>query len=175
MEPPMENYEIVGEEGEEHEQQPSDEACKPLLVEAEWPGIEDEEIKNSKTPLIARIFKTSSSVSQIALPDIEQTVEGSGNSPKPIRCLATPRVVRKIGIVAEQTPIWNILQPPTIASLFAIIVGMVPGIKNFVFGYDAPLSFVSDSLEILAGAMVPSVMLILGVYNTKCNSTGSYR
>lgn len=162
MEPPLEYYEIVGEEGEKHEQQQSDEASKPLLVEAEWPGIEDEEIENSKTPLIARIFKASSIVSQTALPDIQQGVEYSGNSPVPIRCLATPRVVRKMRIVAEQTPIWNILQPPTIASLLAIIVGMVPGIKNFVFGYDAPLSFLSDSLEILAGAMVPSVMLILG-------------
>lgn len=162
MEPPLEYYEIVGEEGGKHEQQPSDEASKPLLVEAEWLGIEDEEIENSRTPLIARIFKASSSVSQTALPDIEQTVVDSGNSPMPIRCLATPRVIRKMRIVAEQTPIWNILQPPTIASMLAIIVGMVPGIKNFVFGYDAPLSFLSDSLEILAGAMVPSVMLILG-------------
>ncbi|XP_022876783.1 protein PIN-LIKES 2-like [Olea europaea var. sylvestris] len=122
MEPPLEYYEIVGEEGEKHEQQQSDEASKPLLVEAEWPGIEDEEIENSKTPLIARIFKASFIVSQTALPDIQQEVEDSGNSPVPIRCLATPRVVRKMRIVAEQTPIWNILQPPTIASLLADIL-----------------------------------------------------
>ncbi|CAI9785566.1 unnamed protein product [Fraxinus pennsylvanica] len=62
MEPPVENYEIAGEEDEKHEQLASDEASKSLLVEVEWPGIEDEEIENSKTPLIYRIFKTLSSV-----------------------------------------------------------------------------------------------------------------
>uniref|UniRef100_A0A5B7A387 Auxin efflux carrier family protein n=1 Tax=Davidia involucrata TaxID=16924 RepID=A0A5B7A387_DAVIN len=69
---------------------------------------------------------------------------------------------KRIRIVAEQTPIQHILEPPTIASLLAVIVGLVPQIKDFVFGYDAPLSFITDSLEIMGGAMVPSVMLILG-------------
>lgn len=71
-------------------------------------------------------------------------------------------MVRKIRIIAEQTPIRHILPPPTIASLLAIVVGMVPQIKALFFGDDAPLSVISDSLEILADAMVPSVMLILG-------------
>lgn len=53
--------------------------------------------------------------------------------------------------VAEQTPIMHILQPLTITSLLAII-----------FGSEAPLSFITDGLEILGGAMVPSVMLMLG-------------
>lgn len=64
--------------------------------------------------------------------------------------------------VAEQTPIRHILQPPTITSLLAIIIGMVPQAKSFIFGSEAPLSFITDGLEILGGAMVPSVMLMLG-------------
>lgn len=71
-------------------------------------------------------------------------------------------MVRRIRIVAEQTPVRHILQPPTIATLLAFIVGMIPPFKSFIFKEDAPLSFVLDSLEILDGAMVPSVMLILG-------------
>lgn len=166
MEPPMQYYEIVEEgvenrEIEEQQQQVND-MSRPLLVEAEWPGIEDKETEHSKTPFIARVFNSISSVSQTAFPDLDLNGEGGGNSPKAIRCLAEPRVVRKMRIVAEQTPLQHILQPPTIASLLAIIVGMVPQIKAFVFGYDAPLSFITDSLEIMGGAMVPSVMLILG-------------
>ncbi|KAK9276500.1 hypothetical protein L1049_006034 [Liquidambar formosana] len=162
MEPPLEYYEIV-DEGVEIEEQPQvNDISRPLLVEAEWPGMEDKETEHSKTPFIARVFNSISSVSQTTLPDLDHTEEGGGHSPKSVRCLAEPRMVRKIRIVAEQTPIRHILQPPTIASLLAIIVGMVPQIKAFVFGYDAPLSFITDSLEILAGAMVPSVMLILG-------------
>lgn len=160
MEPPMQYYEIV-EEGSEIEEQPISNVSRPLLVEAEWPGIEEKETEHSKTPFIARIFNSISSLSQTTFPDIDLG-ERSLSSPRSIQCLAEPRVVRRIRIAVEQTPIQHVLQPPTIASLLAIIIGMVPQLKAFFFGYDAPLSFVTDSLEILAGAMVPSVMLILG-------------
>nr|DAD31967.1 TPA_asm: hypothetical protein HUJ06_010818 [Nelumbo nucifera] len=137
MEPPLQYYEVV-DEGVENleieEQTPVNDISRPLLVEAEWPGIEDKETEHSKTPFIARIFNSISSLSQAALPDLDLTEEGSCSSPKSIRCLAEPRVVRKIRIVAEQTPIQHILQPPTIASLLAVIIGAVPQIKSFVFG-----------------------------------------
>lgn len=166
MEPPLEYYEIVEEgDGIEIQEQvlPSvNDVSRPLLVEAEWPGIEDKETEHSKTPFIARIFKSVSSVSQSTLSDVEFSGEAGGNSPKSLRCLAEPRVVGKIRIVAEQTPIRHILQPPTIASLLTIIIGMIPQLKSLFFESDAPLSFITDSLEILAAAMVPSVMLILG-------------
>lgn len=165
MEPPMEYYEIVDEGVEIEEQKHCNDnnISRPLLVEAEWPGMEEKETEHSKTPFIARVFNSISNVSQTAIPDLElNNAEGSGSSPRAIRCLAEPRMVRRMRIVAEQTPIRHILQPPTIASLLAIIIGMVPQFKAFVFGQDAPLSFITDSLEITAAAMVPSVMLILG-------------
>ncbi|CAN4124923.1 unnamed protein product [Withania somnifera] len=160
MEPPMEYYEVVDEKEEEEQQ--DDEASRPLLVEAEWPGIEDQETEHSKTPLVTRIFMSLSNLSISNAPDIENDTEDVVDNPESIRCLAAPKVIKKMKTVAEQTPLKHILQPPTVASLFAILVGMVPHVKAFVFGYDAPLSFITDSLEILAGAMVPSVMLILG-------------
>lgn len=162
MEPPMEYYEVVDEGAEIEEIRPLNDISRPLLVEAEWPGMEDKETEHSKTPFIARIFKSISGVSQATIPDLEVPPESSGNSPRSIRCLAEPRVVRRIRVVAEQTPIRHILQPPTIASLLAIVIGTVPQLKALFFGSDAPVSFITDSLEILGGAMVPSVMLILG-------------
>ncbi|GJU97030.1 protein PIN-LIKES 2 [Tanacetum coccineum] len=73
------------------------------------------------------------------------------------------KLVQKIRVVAEKTSIKNIIiQPPIIASLLAKFVGSVPQVKSFVFGHDAPLSFVTDTFEIFGGAMVPSVMLVLG-------------
>lgn len=171
MEPPMQYYEIVGE-GNEIERVPEEEQqvsnfSRPLLQEAEWPGMADKETEHSKTPFIARIFASISGSSQNTFPDIDFTEEsgisGAGpSSPKSLRCLAEPKVVRRMRVVAEKTPIQHVLQPPTIASLLAIIIGMVPVLKAFVFGADAPLSFFTDSLEILAAAVVPSVMLILG-------------
>ncbi|PHU01815.1 hypothetical protein BC332_27066 [Capsicum chinense] len=165
MEPPMEYYEVVDEREkveEERGQQEDNGVSRPLLVEAEWPGIEDKETENSKTALVARIFNSVSNLSVANGPDVENDIHDTADDPEPIRCLAAPKVVKKMRTVAEQTPVQHILQPPTIASLFAILIGMVPHLKAFTFGYDAPLSFITDSLEILAGAMVPSVMLILG-------------
>lgn len=160
MEPPMEYYVVVDEkkDEEEEEEEMDREVSRPLLVEAEWPGIEDTETEHSKTPLVARIFRSLTNLSVPNAPDIENDSDNTES----IRCLAAPKVVGKIRIVAEKTPVKHILQPPTIASLFAILVGMVPHVKEFVFGDIAPLSFITDSLEILAGAMVPSVMLVLG-------------
>lgn len=166
MEPPMEYCDVVDGGVEIQEQVSTNDLSRPLLVEAEWPGMEDKETVNCKTPLIARVFAHGSSLSQSSFPDPESLEEGdrgSGpGSPKSIRCLAEPRVVRKIRTVAERTPVLNILSPPTLATLMAFFVGMVPPIKSVVYGDDAPLSFITDSLEILAGAMVPSVMLVLG-------------
>ncbi|GMN28292.1 hypothetical protein TIFTF001_001975 [Ficus carica] len=152
MEPPLQYYDIVEEGAEidetaEIEEGPDDDSCRSLLVEAEWPGMEDKETEHCKTPLIASVF------------DLE---EKDLESPKTIRCLKEPMIVQKIRIVAERTPIRYILQPPTIASLLAIGIGMVPIFKAFVFDKDSPISFITDSLEILAEAMVPSAMLVIG-------------
>lgn len=160
MEPPMNFYEIVDEGIEAGELPEVNNISRPLLVEAEWPGIEDKETEHSKTPFIAGVFN---SISNLTMSDFDMTKETGVSSPsESIRCFATPKVVRRIRVVAEQTPIKHILQPPTVASLLAIIFGLVPQLKALVFGRDAPLSFVTDSLEIMAGAMVPSVMLVLG-------------
>ncbi|KAI3462581.1 hypothetical protein Pfo_019244 [Paulownia fortunei] len=167
MEPPLEYYEIVEDGIEIQEHVSTNDLSRPLLVEAEWPGMEDRETEHCKTPLIARVFANVSSLSQSSIiPEPDLLEEGGSStdpgSPKSLRCLAEPRIVRRIRIVAEKTPVSHILQPPTFATLLAFIVGMVPPIKSVVYGDDAPLSFITDSLEILAGAMVPSVMLILG-------------
>eukprot|EP01018_Ginkgo_biloba_P027281 Gb_18659 [translate_table: standard] len=163
LEPPEEFYEIVSEDIEiEGEQIPD--ASRPLLVEAEWPGMYHKETEHCKTPFIARVFRSMSGNTDFNLGDLDLHVEGNaeGGSPRSVRCLTEPKVVRKIRIVAEKTPIQHILQPPTIASLLAIIVGMVPHLRSFLFDEDAPLSFFTDSLEIVAAATVPSVMLVLG-------------
>ncbi|KAK4477668.1 hypothetical protein RD792_016913 [Penstemon davidsonii] len=169
MEPPYEYYEVVEDGVEIQEEIITTNKSTPLLVEAEWPGMEDRETENCKTPLIARIFGNLSNLSQSSIQEMDSIEEGgeSGSnmnprSPKSLRCLAEPRMVRRIRIVAEKTPILHILQPPILATLLAFFVGMVPPIKSIVYGDDAPLSFITDSLDILAGAMVPSVMLILG-------------
>jgi predicted permease len=65
-------------------------------------------------------------------------------------------------VVAEKTPIRYLVQPPIIASLLAIAIGIFPKSNAIFFGDDAPLSWFTDSLTILGAALVPCVMLVLG-------------
>eukprot|EP01018_Ginkgo_biloba_P027278 Gb_18662 [translate_table: standard] len=160
---PKEFYEIVSEDIEIEGKQIPD-ASRPLLVEAEWPGMHHKETEHCNTPFIARVFRIMSGNTDFNLGDLDRHVEGNteGGSPRSVRCLTEPKVVRKIRIAAEKTPIRHILHPPTIASLLAIIVGTVPHLRSFLFDEDSPLLFFTDSLEIVAAATVPSVMLVLG-------------
>ena len=43
-----------------------------------------------------------------------------------------------------------------------LTVGCVGPVKKLLFGADPPLGFFTDSLNIMAGAMIPSMMLVLG-------------
>ena len=162
MEPPMEYYEVVEEETEIEELPAGNDNSTPLLIEAEWAGIEDRETEHCKTPFVASLFNSISDVSQSDIPDVELIQEGSPSSPKSHRCLAEPKVVRKIRIVVEHTPINQILQPPLIATVLAILLGIIPQVKTIVFGSDAPLDFITDSMAMISEAMVPAVMLVLG-------------
>lgn len=185
MEPPLEYYEVVEESSivedeiqEEEDQQrdydmilgnDSDQLSMPLLHDAEWPGMEDKEIDYSKTPFVARVFNSLLFDSLRSMPELGtledngQDHNGNYNHPKSTtRCFPEPKVVRKIRIVAEQTPIKHILSPATIASFLAITIGMVPQLKSIFFDDDAPLSFMTDSFQFMARAMMPFAMLILG-------------
>eukprot|EP00249_Psilotum_nudum_P007552 c2064_g1_i1 orf=258-1499(+) len=68
---------------------------------------------------------------------------------------------RACGIL-DSLKIKQILQPPVTASILALVVGAVPFLKRLVLADDAPLFFFSDSLNILGGAMIPCIMLVLG-------------
>ncbi|GLU10707.1 hypothetical protein SLE2022_274930 [Rubroshorea leprosula] len=170
MEPPLEYWKTAAEEEEEdeaeiveiEEEQVHVNLSSPLLIEAEWPGLEAKETEHSKTPFIARIFNSFTGVSRTEIPDLESIEEETPGSPKSINCLAVPKMVKKIRIVAEHTPIRHILQPPLLAFVLTIIIGMIPKVNTFVFGTDTAFSIITGSLEIIVEAMVPSVMLILG-------------
>lgn len=151
MEPPMEYYEIVEEENVEN----GNGDTRPLVVEAEWPGFEETEISITTDMSMAKTLKSSQSSQNL---QDDEEIQAHETRTEAI----SSKMVQKIRVVAEKTPIKNIFQPPTIASLLAIIIGSVPQAKSFVFGVDAPLAFITDSLGILGGAMVPSVMLVLG-------------
>ncbi|GAB2236010.1 hypothetical protein Droror1_Dr00026459 [Drosera rotundifolia] len=56
----------------------------------------------------------------------------------------------------------QIVQPPIIASILAMVIGCVPLLKRLIFTTDAPLFFFTDSCIILGEAMIPCILLALG-------------
>lgn len=169
MEPPDDYYELVpyGDSGEVQEDSDDTEAAdlKPPVLDAEWPGVDNVDVEDSKTPLLSRMFRTGSHAADLAdqAGDDDDAAHSVETGSPRVRCIRDHHeVVEKIRIVAERTPLKHILQPPIVASMLAITVGMFPRLSSLLFGEDAPLMFVTDSLSILAGAMVPCIMLVLG-------------
>ncbi|KAE8696272.1 hypothetical protein F3Y22_tig00110676pilonHSYRG00324 [Hibiscus syriacus] len=64
--------------------------------------------------------------------------------------------------IYEKLKLKQILQPPIIASILAMVLGTVPFLKRLIFTTDAPLYFFTDSCIILGEAMIPCILLALG-------------
>ncbi|KAK9986343.1 hypothetical protein SO802_031294 [Lithocarpus litseifolius] len=62
----------------------------------------------------------------------------------------------------EKLKLKQILQPPIIASILAMLLGAVPFFKQLIFTADAPFFFFTDSCIILGEAMIPCILLALG-------------
>lgn len=62
----------------------------------------------------------------------------------------------------EKLKLKQILQPPIIASILAMALGVIPFFKKLIFTSDGPLFFFTDSCIILGEAMIPCILLALG-------------
>jgi len=56
----------------------------------------------------------------------------------------------------------QVIPPPVIASILAIILGLIPFTKSLFVGSDAPLKMIHQAAAILGQATVPCALLILG-------------
>ncbi|KAH8962006.1 hypothetical protein BDL97_05G078800 [Sphagnum fallax] len=168
LEPPEEFYELVSDNSVDAEDGGGPEGgddvggvtLMPSVTSVEWPDVKDAQNEESRMPLLARMFRYPSLTSQPV--SVNSTHNGEISPRGRVPCLAEPHVIRKMRVVAEKTPIQHMLQPPIIASLLAIAIGIFPHASSILFGDDAPLSWFTDSLTILGAALVPSVMLGLG-------------
>ncbi|KAK9670506.1 hypothetical protein RND81_13G205800 [Saponaria officinalis] len=67
-------------------------------------------------------------------------------------------IIRKLRTIDLQ----HLFAPTTIGSIIGFIVGVVPLLKNLLVGSSAPLRVAYSTAEILGGATVPCVTLIVG-------------
>uniref|UniRef100_A0A2P2L1C2 Auxin:hydrogen symporter n=2 Tax=Rhizophora mucronata TaxID=61149 RepID=A0A2P2L1C2_RHIMU len=72
------------------------------------------------------------------------------------------KIAQFLAFLYEKLKLKQILQPPIIASMVAMVLGAVPFFKQLIFTADAPLFFFTDSCIILGEAMIPCILLALG-------------
>ncbi|KAG9443329.1 hypothetical protein H6P81_014669 [Aristolochia fimbriata] len=72
------------------------------------------------------------------------------------------KIMDMLCFLYEKLRLKQILQPPIIASVLAMVIGSIPFLKRLIFTDDAPLFFFTDSCIILGEAMIPCILLALG-------------
>ncbi|KAL6278357.1 hypothetical protein ACE6H2_021958 [Prunus campanulata] len=74
----------------------------------------------------------------------------------------TPKIIDFLVFLYEKLKLKQLLQPPIIASILAMVLGSIPFLKKIIFTADGPLFFFTDSCIILGEAMIPCILLALG-------------
>lgn len=103
---------------------------------------------------------TDGSPEQVPLLTHEEVVEAQTDSDSDAS--KKLKIKEFITFLYEKLKLKQILQPPIIASILAMIIGAVPFLKQLVFTNGAPLFFFTDSCIILGEAMIPCILLALG-------------
>lgn len=97
-----------------------------------------------------------------AVPEREPLLNSSNGTPAVTNKLSSKRIMSMLHKIAEKLKLKLIIQPPIIASVLAIVIGVVPFLKKLILTDDAPLFFFTDSCLILGEAMIPCILLALG-------------
>jgi predicted permease len=106
------------------------------------------------------------SLPQMTFDDSDDSLEAPLLHPRPTTPSALVKVRRKVlhvhTMLTNSSLLKNVFQPPVVASLLALVIGCVPTLKGLIFEDHSFFFFLSDSLSLLGGAMVPCIMLVLG-------------
>ncbi|KAH9295521.1 hypothetical protein KI387_039109, partial [Taxus chinensis] len=116
------------------------------------------------TDSVANGFKPSTEITNSTRVPLLAAEEGIADyTPKPMDWRSRAmEVMAEVSLFLERIKVKQILQPPVIASILALLIGITPFLKHLILTDDAPLFFITDSCIILGGAMIPCIMLALG-------------
>ncbi|EFJ13415.1 hypothetical protein SELMODRAFT_269010 [Selaginella moellendorffii] len=128
------------------------------------PASEEEEASKLRESLLVDHSSSEASESDNVVPSTNSKVSCQLDS-----CVRSSQQCRKVSQAVARIKLWlqsarigDILQPPVAASLLALVFGATPFLKMLFLEDDAVFYFLSDSLNILGGAMIPCIMLVLG-------------
>jgi len=116
-------------------------------------------LNNSTDALSSKALMANGSQNLVSNdPETEVSIPLIGSEPTPEQ----PKGLSLLKHWLQQARVMDILQPPVVASLLALVFGCVPLLRSLIFTEHSFLYFLFDSLNILGGATVPCIMLVLG-------------
>ncbi|XP_061337678.1 protein PIN-LIKES 3-like [Gastrolobium bilobum] len=72
------------------------------------------------------------------------------------------KIKHRFRTISSNFNLKSIFAPSTIGAITGFFIGVIPQIRNFIIGSNAPLRVVEDSVSMLGDAAIPTVTLILG-------------
>lgn len=118
------------------------------------PGESYDSIAEGKLPTHGPISDPFPEHVPLLDPEVPETTESDSSVRK--------KFFARIRYLIEKLKLKQIFQPPILASILAIIIGVIPFLKRLILTDDAPLFFFTDSCLILGEAMIPCILLALG-------------
>ncbi|KAJ3703193.1 hypothetical protein LUZ61_006898 [Rhynchospora tenuis] len=108
------------------------------------------------------VVSNKASIDNSAAPESEPLLQSTDETLTATKRFSSKSIISMLKKVAEKLKLKQIFQPPIIASVLAIVIGVVPFLKKLILTDDAPLFFFTDSCLILGEAMIPCILLALG-------------
>nr|WKW35694.1 protein PIN6 [Dioscorea oppositifolia] len=118
------------------------------------PGGTFEGTENEKLPTTAS--------TNIVVPEKVPLLISKESEPIELESSRKGKIIRRLCYLAEKLKLKQMCQPPVIASVLAIITGVIPFLKGLILTTDASFYFFTDSCLILGEAMIPCILLALG-------------
>ncbi|XP_020203336.1 protein PIN-LIKES 3 [Cajanus cajan] len=72
------------------------------------------------------------------------------------------KIKHHLRMISSNTNFKAMFAPSTLGAILGFIIGVIPQIRNFIIGNNAPLRVAEDSVSMLGEAAIPTVTLIMG-------------
>ncbi|TKY58417.1 transporter C5D6.04 [Spatholobus suberectus] len=72
------------------------------------------------------------------------------------------KIKHRLRMISSNLNLKSMFAPSTLGAIAGFIIGVIPLVRNFIIGSDAPLHVVEDSASMLGEAAIPTVTLIMG-------------
>ncbi|XP_061341726.1 protein PIN-LIKES 3-like [Gastrolobium bilobum] len=86
----------------------------------------------------------------------------SNESEEKVKVTMSDKIKHHLGMIFGNSNFRAIFSPSTLGAIVGFVIGVVPQVRNFMIGNNAPLHVIDDSVNMLGEAAIPTITLIMG-------------